>query len=177
MGLSIWQILIIAVVILVLFGRGRISEMMGDFGKGISSFKKGKVGRFTRIMRGFCLWVRDEMVYSVMGKEEGRKFVPLFLFMFFFIVFMNVIGLVPSISHSFPGAIYTATGTPYVTGALAIITLGLMLGLGIKKNGALGFFVRASLLSVTASSAPEGRAAPDHATTGDRRSRAADGGP
>ena len=41
MGLSIWQILIIAVVILVLFGRGRISEMMGDFGKGISSFKKG----------------------------------------------------------------------------------------------------------------------------------------
>ena len=26
---------------LVLFGRGRISEMMGDFGKGISSFKKG----------------------------------------------------------------------------------------------------------------------------------------
>ncbi len=41
MGLSVWQIAIIAVVILVFFGRGRISEMMGDFGKGISSFKKG----------------------------------------------------------------------------------------------------------------------------------------
>jgi sec-independent protein translocase protein TatA len=38
---GIWQILIIAIVILVLFGRGRISEMMGDFGKGIASFKKG----------------------------------------------------------------------------------------------------------------------------------------
>jgi len=38
---GIWQILILAVVILILFGRGRISEMMGDFGKGISSFKKG----------------------------------------------------------------------------------------------------------------------------------------
>ena len=38
---GIWQILIVAVVILVLFGRGRISEMMGDFGKGVSSFKKG----------------------------------------------------------------------------------------------------------------------------------------
>lgn len=35
------QILIIAVVILVLFGRGRISEMMGDFGKGVKSFRKG----------------------------------------------------------------------------------------------------------------------------------------
>lgn len=41
MGLSVWQLAIIAIVILVLFGRGRISEMMGDFGKGINSFKKG----------------------------------------------------------------------------------------------------------------------------------------
>jgi len=36
-----FQILIIALVILVLFGRGRISEMMGDFGKGVKSFRKG----------------------------------------------------------------------------------------------------------------------------------------
>ncbi|MHA7819211.1 MAG: twin-arginine translocase TatA/TatE family subunit [Erythrobacter sp.] len=41
MSFGVWQILILAVVVLVLFGRGRISEMMGDFGKGISSFKKG----------------------------------------------------------------------------------------------------------------------------------------
>ena len=40
-GIGIWQILIVAVVVLILFGRGRISEMMGDFGRGISSFKKG----------------------------------------------------------------------------------------------------------------------------------------
>jgi len=36
-----FQILIIALVILVLFGRGRISEMMGDFGKGVKSFRQG----------------------------------------------------------------------------------------------------------------------------------------
>ena len=106
----------------------------------VSSFKKGNVGRFTRIMRGFCLWVRDEMVYSVMGKEEGRAFVPLFFFMFFFITFQNVIGLIPSLGHGFPLAIYTATGTPMVTAPLAVITLGLMLVLGFKKNGVLGFF-------------------------------------
>jgi len=41
MNVGIWQILIVALVVLVLFGRGRISEMMGDFGKGISSFKQG----------------------------------------------------------------------------------------------------------------------------------------
>ena len=109
----------------------------------VSSFRKGQVGWFTRVMRGFCLWVRDEMVYSVMGKEEGRRFAPFFMFMFFFIVFMNVIGLIPSLpifGHSYPFIIYTATGTPYVTVALAVITLATMLFFGIKKNGAVGFF-------------------------------------
>ena len=41
MSLGPMQLLIIALVILVLFGRGKISEMMGDFGKGIKSFKQG----------------------------------------------------------------------------------------------------------------------------------------
>lgn len=41
MNVGPWQLIIIALVILVLFGRGRISEMMGDFGKGIKSFKQG----------------------------------------------------------------------------------------------------------------------------------------
>jgi sec-independent protein translocase protein TatA len=36
-----WQILLIAIVVLVLFGRGKISNMMGEFGKGITAFKKG----------------------------------------------------------------------------------------------------------------------------------------
>jgi sec-independent protein translocase protein TatA len=41
MSPSIWQILIIAILLLLFFGRGRISDMMGDLGKGITSFKKG----------------------------------------------------------------------------------------------------------------------------------------
>ena len=41
MGLSLPHLIILALVVLVLFGRGRISEMMGDFGKGIKSFKAG----------------------------------------------------------------------------------------------------------------------------------------
>jgi sec-independent protein translocase protein TatA len=39
--IGLFQILIIALVVLVLFGRGRVSEMMGDFGKGVNSFKRG----------------------------------------------------------------------------------------------------------------------------------------
>ena len=41
MQIGPWQILIIAVVVLVLFGRGKISNLMGEVGKGITAFKKG----------------------------------------------------------------------------------------------------------------------------------------
>ena len=41
-GLSLWHILIVAVVVLLLFGvRGKISDLMGDVAKGIRSFRKG----------------------------------------------------------------------------------------------------------------------------------------
>ncbi len=33
--------IVVALVVLILFGRGKISETMGDFGKGIKSFRKG----------------------------------------------------------------------------------------------------------------------------------------
>jgi sec-independent protein translocase protein TatA len=36
-----WQVLLIAIVVLVLFGRGKIASLMGEIGKGITSFKKG----------------------------------------------------------------------------------------------------------------------------------------
>lgn len=38
---SLWHWVIVLIVVLVLFGRGRVSEIMGDFGKGIKSFKQG----------------------------------------------------------------------------------------------------------------------------------------
>ena len=39
--IGVWQIVIIAVVVVLLFGRGKISAVMGDVAKGINSFKKG----------------------------------------------------------------------------------------------------------------------------------------
>ncbi len=38
---SIWHILIVGVAVIVLFGRGKVSNIMGEFGRGISAFKKG----------------------------------------------------------------------------------------------------------------------------------------
>ena len=41
MAPSIWQIAIVVILLVLLFGRGKISALMGDVAKGIKSFKKG----------------------------------------------------------------------------------------------------------------------------------------
>ena len=41
MSIGIWQIAIVVILVVLLFGRGKISGLMGDVAKGIKSFKKG----------------------------------------------------------------------------------------------------------------------------------------
>ncbi len=41
MGISLWHILVVVIVVFLLFGKGRVSGLMEDLGKGIKSFKKG----------------------------------------------------------------------------------------------------------------------------------------
>ena len=41
MGFSVWQIAVVVILVVLLFGRGKISSLMGDVAKGIKSFKKG----------------------------------------------------------------------------------------------------------------------------------------
>ena len=41
MGLSLWHIAIVLLVVLIVFGAGRLPGVMGDLGKGIRSFKEG----------------------------------------------------------------------------------------------------------------------------------------
>ena len=38
---SIWQLLIVLVIVLLLFGRGKIPQLMGDMAKGVKAFKRG----------------------------------------------------------------------------------------------------------------------------------------
>jgi sec-independent protein translocase protein TatA len=41
MSIGIWQILLVVALVVLLFGRNKISDLMGDVAKGIKSFKKG----------------------------------------------------------------------------------------------------------------------------------------
>ena len=47
MSIGIWQIAIVVILLVLLFGRGKISSLMGDVAKGIKSFKKGMASDVT----------------------------------------------------------------------------------------------------------------------------------
>ena len=40
-GTSIWHWIVVGLIVVLLFGRGKISSLMGEVGKGITSFKRG----------------------------------------------------------------------------------------------------------------------------------------
>ncbi len=90
------------------------------------------MGPVARVFSGFVMFVRDEMVMPILGKEDGEQYLGYFLFLFFFIVFMNLLGLVPWS--------YTPTACIFVTLALALLTLVQMIWGGIQTQGVLGFW-------------------------------------
>ena len=47
MSIGIWQIAIVVILVVLLFGRGKISSLMGDVAKGIKCFKKGMASDVT----------------------------------------------------------------------------------------------------------------------------------
>ncbi len=64
------QLIVIAAVVLVLFGRGKVSSLMGEVGKGISAFKKG-------VTEGTADLEKEEEVrpseYGRQGRHADRK--------------------------------------------------------------------------------------------------------
>jgi F-type H+-transporting ATPase subunit a len=79
------------------------------------------------LFEALFVYVRDEIVYATLGREEGRPYVPFIATLFFFVLFMNLLGLVPY------GA--TATANLAVTGVLALFSLVAIEVSGIVANG------------------------------------------
>lgn len=116
------QVFQVAAVILILIGFSGVPRYL----------RTGQGDGLTRVLAGFCHYVRDEMVVPNVGREHGEKLLPLFLSIFFFILFMNLAGLVP-------GAV-TATASIFVTAALSLITLACMIGGGMLVQGPLAYW-------------------------------------
>lgn len=85
----------------------------------------------TNALEAVVVFIRDEICVACLGKEDGIKMTPLFCTFFFFILGLNLMGLIPVFS--------TATANVNVTAALALITLGFMTFGAIYKNGVKGF--------------------------------------
>ena len=88
------------------------------------------------------VWVRDEIVYPWLGPERGRRYLPFLWTLFFFILFSNMFGLVPS--PFYPGshtdALTVATADLAVTGGLAIIVFIVIQVSGMKEHGVLKYW-------------------------------------
>jgi F-type H+-transporting ATPase subunit a len=100
----------------------------------VGAFRKSTIvpSKGASFLEPVVYFVRDSIVYPAMGEEMGKKWLPYFYTLFFFILGANVLGIIPIFS--------TATGCLSVTAALAIISLILVLFMGIKKHGFLGYF-------------------------------------
>ena len=75
MSLGPWQVLLIAVVVLVLFGRGKISSLMGEVGKGITSFKKG-ISEGTKEMEDEAADVAETIKDVTPEADKRTRFKP-----------------------------------------------------------------------------------------------------
>ncbi|MFA5012352.1 MAG: F0F1 ATP synthase subunit A [Ignavibacteria bacterium] len=84
-------------------------------------------GNFIEVI---VIFMRDEVILPNMGKE-GLKMLPFFLTLFFFILFANLIGLIPFMAQP--------TKNLSVTTGLALVTFGMIQINGMKKNGVFGY--------------------------------------
>ena len=90
----------------------------------------GKPKGFANGVEALVLYIRQEVIIPNVG-HHGEKYAPFLLTLFFFILFANLLGLVPYGS--------TATGNIAVTGMLAMITLVMIEAAGMKTLGAAGY--------------------------------------
>jgi F-type H+-transporting ATPase subunit a len=90
-------------------------------------------GPFMNAFEAAVLYIRDKVARTSIGGHGADEFVPFLLTVFFFILFNNLLGLVPG------GG--TATGNINVTLVLALSTLAAVLYVGIRASGPVGFWV------------------------------------
>jgi F-type H+-transporting ATPase subunit a len=85
----------------------------------------------TNLLELLVIFIRDDIAKKNLGEDDGRRMTPFLCTMFFFILTLNLMGLIPIFS--------TATANPNVTGALAFFTLCFMIIGTLYKGGLKGF--------------------------------------
>jgi F-type H+-transporting ATPase subunit a len=89
-------------------------------------------GRLRNALEAMLLYFRDNVARPCIGGHDADRFVPFLWTIFFFILTCNLFGLVPWLG--------SPTASLATTGALAFVTFIVVVGSGMKKLGALGFW-------------------------------------
>lgn len=92
--------------------------------------KRGYRNRWVLFVESLAVFVRDDIVLPNLG-EEGRRYLPYFLSTFFFILLMNLMGLIPGSA--------TPTGNISVTVAMAVCTFFMINAAGVREHGFAGY--------------------------------------
>jgi F-type H+-transporting ATPase subunit a len=88
-------------------------------------------GPFLNIFESIVLFIRDQIARPAIGGHHADQFLPFLWTIFFFVLFCNLLGMIPG------GA--SATGNLNVTAVLAVMTLGAVVVAGVKEMGPAGF--------------------------------------
>lgn len=90
-------------------------------------------GRLWNAMEAMILFLRNEVVRPAIGQHDGDRFLPFILTVFFFVLFCNLMGMVPWMG--------SPTGSINVTAVLAIIAFFAVVGAGMKKYGVVRYWI------------------------------------
>ncbi len=90
-------------------------------------------GRFANMIEAMLLFIRDDVARPAIGGHGADRFLPYLWTVFFFVLFNNLLGMIPGAA--------SATGNINVTAALALMTLATVLMAGIKELGFVGYWV------------------------------------
>jgi F-type H+-transporting ATPase subunit a len=90
-------------------------------------------GPFLNMFEAMALFIRDDVARPAIGGHGADQFLPFLWTAFFFVLFNNLLGMIPGMA--------SATGNINVTAALALMTLGTVLIAGMRELGVGGFWV------------------------------------
>ena len=96
--------------------------------------------RYGNFVETLILFLRDQLTRPFMG-EEGDKFVPVIVTFFTYILFCNVLGLIPLFDLIGHGS-NTATGNICITGGLALCAFVFYHSQGIRAQGGIGIYIK-----------------------------------
>ena len=102
---------------------------------GLACRRRGLLARgfFQNLFEALIQFVEREVVREGIG-EQGRRWAPFLLTLFFFILFCNLLGMVPAPRH-----FRSVTANINVTVGLALVVFGVTLFINVKRNGVVGF--------------------------------------